>query len=123
MRKSAAFHHYSSQEIREFPIVFKYIIVNIIIDPSDTDYQRGFQVTADQKEFEGMIDIYSLDVDGQVEEVMIRCIDNTRYIPLLTRTGELLISHINQHVHVKGIVLGRDFRNNPIVHIKEMRFP
>ena len=79
-------------------------------------------MAVDQKEFEGIVDIYSLDMDGQVEEVMIRCIDDTRYIPLLTCTGESLISHLNQQVHIKGTVLGKDVKNNPIVHINEIRF-
>jgi hypothetical protein len=75
-----------------------------------------------QKEFEGIVDIYALDTRGQVEEVMIRCIDNTRYIPLLTCVGESLIYYLNQQVHIKGYILGNDFNNNPIVRIEELDF-
>ena len=75
-----------------------------------------------QKEFEGIVDIYTLDTRGQVEEAMIRCIDNTQYIPLLTCVGESLIFHLNQQVHVKGHILGNDFNNNPIVRIEELVF-
>jgi hypothetical protein len=79
-------------------------------------------MTNSQKEFEGIVDIYTLDTQGQVEEVMIRCIDNTRYIPLLTCVGESLITHLNQQVHVRGFILGNDFNNNPIVRIEELVF-
>jgi hypothetical protein len=79
-------------------------------------------IISSQKEFEGIVDIYRLDTQGHVEEVMIRCVDDTRYIPLLTSVGESLIFHLNQQVHIKGYILGNDFNNNPIVRIEELIF-
>ena len=71
---------------------------------------------------DGYVTVLDKDKSGNPLQVAVDADDFSRYVVSMDTNGQLLLKHIDERVHIKGLIISENILGNILVKIVRCRF-